>query len=113
LQAYGAGLVTISQQYLRSLAALVGSSVNETPKTSGWNVKGLQIRDLLADKVRREGWIRAISEFQSGECKEVIAGPNGKVDRENRGRGVGWSFSKKQAADPSVSRICGLVFNGL
>ena len=67
-QADGAGIVDVSQQYLRHLAGLVPhASVAETPKTSGWYVKDLWIKPLL--ETRQDEWLRAITEFQAGVRK--------------------------------------------
>ncbi|MGD1071575.1 MAG: hypothetical protein ABSB15_15660 [Bryobacteraceae bacterium] len=69
-QADGVGLVDVSRQYLRRLAALVpGAFVRETTKASGWYVKNLQIDDLLADEAHQQGWLQAIAEFQAAVTK--------------------------------------------
>jgi hypothetical protein len=66
-QADGVGLVDVSKQYLRSLAGLiVGASVKETPKASGWYVKDLQIDALLANESLQDKWLLAITDFQAG-----------------------------------------------
>jgi hypothetical protein len=73
-QANNAGLTDLSQQYLRNLAGLIpGAHVRETRKAAGWYVaqdgRNIRIDVLLADEVRKEGWLRAISEFQAAVLK--------------------------------------------
>ena len=69
-QANNAGLVNICKQYLNKLADLVPDAViRKGPTDNAWGVahngRSLILTALLADDARRDGWIRAIAEFQS------------------------------------------------
>lgn len=70
VQARNSNRLDASKQYLEDLAALVpGASVKQTKSGGAWNVCGLnghslRIQDLLADDMRKAGWIRAIQQFQ-------------------------------------------------
>jgi hypothetical protein len=73
-QAKNAGLLEVSEQYLENLARLVPDAyVKKTAKETGWYVawggKTIQVDALLADGARKEGWVRAISEFQAAVTK--------------------------------------------
>jgi hypothetical protein len=73
-QAKNAGLLEVSKQYLENLARLVPDAyVKKTAKETGWYVawggKTIQVDALLADGARKEGWVRAISEFQAAVTK--------------------------------------------
>jgi len=74
-QANNAGLLEFHKQYLTNLARLVdGASVKQTPQEIAWyvsqNGKVIKIDALLADQTRRDGWVRAIAEFQSAVMKK-------------------------------------------
>jgi hypothetical protein len=63
-QAEDVGLLMLSTNYLKKIAALVpGAYVKETAKSSGWYVKNLRIDALLADEVQ-PGWIQAMADFE-------------------------------------------------
>jgi hypothetical protein len=69
-QANSAGVLELHKRYLAQLAHLVpGSSIRETRKETAWYVaqggKYITVDTLVADQVRRDGWIRAITDFQS------------------------------------------------
>lgn len=68
-QSDSVGLLDEHTSYLKKLNNLVpGSYIKETPKKVGWyvshNGKYPTVDALLADAARREGWARAIAEFQ-------------------------------------------------
>jgi hypothetical protein len=68
-QANSAGLLDLHKQYLKSLADLVpGAYIKKTPKETAWYLaqdgKYITADALVADQVRRDGWTRAIKEFQ-------------------------------------------------
>jgi len=69
-QANNAGLLEIHKQYLKKLADLVPGAVLRKGQTdNAWGVahngKSLVLTALLADDAHKDGWIRAIAEFQS------------------------------------------------
>lgn len=73
-QAKNAALLGLHRQYLTTLAALIpGADVKETPKEVAWYVrhegKYVTVGALLADETRKEGWVRAIAEFQAAVTK--------------------------------------------
>jgi hypothetical protein len=75
-QASSRGLINISKQYLKDLAALVpGAFVKETPKESAWYVsldgKIVTIDKLLGDEARAEGWLVAIAALQRAISKAL------------------------------------------
>jgi hypothetical protein len=75
-QASSRGLINISKQYLKDLAALVpGAFVKETPKESAWYVsldgKIVTIDKLLGDEARAEGWLDAIAALQLAITKAL------------------------------------------
>jgi len=68
-QARNAGLLELSKRYLERLASLVPDAyVKRTAKETAWNValagKSIHIDKLVASDARRQGWKRAIAEFQ-------------------------------------------------
>ena len=70
-QANTAGLLDLFKQYLTKLARLIpGAEVKKTRKETAWNVayngKSITVNALLADDVRKDGWLHAIGEFQAG-----------------------------------------------
>lgn len=73
-QANSAGLLDLHKQYIQSLAALVpGASIKKTPKETAWYIaqdgKYITVDALVGDQSRRDGWARAITEFQSAVAK--------------------------------------------
>jgi hypothetical protein len=73
-QANGRGLIDAYKGYIRTLADPVPSAkVRETPKDTGWyitmNGKCITVDRLVADATRRDGWVRAIREFQAAVAK--------------------------------------------
>ena len=75
LQAKNAGLLNLEKEYLTKLARLVpGAYVKQTRKETAWNVaaqdgKSIKVDALLADEARKDGWLRAIAEFQAEVMK--------------------------------------------
>ncbi len=74
LQANSAGLLNLHEQYIKNLAGLVpDAEIRKTQKQAGWYIaragKYITVDVLLADKARRDGWVRAITEFQAGVAK--------------------------------------------
>lgn len=68
-QAKNAGLLEAHKEYLEKLKALVPDAViRKAKKEAVWNIarngRSITIDALLADGTRRDGWIRAIAEFQ-------------------------------------------------
>ncbi len=71
-QANSAGLLELHKQYLTKLAGLVPEAyIQKTPKETAWYV-ALHSKDhyitadaLLANETRKDGWVRAIADFQS------------------------------------------------
>jgi hypothetical protein len=73
-QANSAGLLELHKQYLTKLAELVpGAYIRKTPKETAWYVaqdsKYITADALVADEARRNGWVRAIADFQSAVMK--------------------------------------------
>jgi len=73
-QTRSADLLDWHKKYLERLAALVpDASVNRTFKDVAWfvalNGKPVNIDVLVATQARRDGWLEAIKEFQSGVLK--------------------------------------------
>ena len=74
-QAKNAGLGDSHKRYLESLAKLVpGATIKKTPQETAWNVAAqdgriVRIDSLLADQTRKEGWLRAITDFQADVMK--------------------------------------------
>lgn len=73
-QANSAGLPELHKQYLTKLAELVpGAYIRKTPKETAWFVaqdkKIITADALVADEARRNGWVRAIADFQSAVMK--------------------------------------------
>jgi hypothetical protein len=75
-QAASAGLLELHKQLLRTLAELVpGAFVKKTPKETGWYVTQdgnhyIPAAALLANEERKNGWIRAIADFQAAVLKK-------------------------------------------
>lgn len=73
-QANSADLLNLHKQYLNNLATLVhGAYIKKTPKETAWYLahdgKGLTVDRLVADQEHRDGWVRAIKEFQDEVAK--------------------------------------------
>jgi hypothetical protein len=74
MQANGMGLIELYKHYLQNLAALVpDAQIKKGRKESAWsmayNGKSVTIQALLADDVRKNGWVHAIADFQSAVMK--------------------------------------------
>jgi hypothetical protein len=65
------GLLELHQQFLQKLVDLVpGAYIRRTPKKTAWYVAQdgkhyITAKALLADDARKDGWVRAIADFQS------------------------------------------------
>jgi hypothetical protein len=74
-QAASAGLLELHKQLLKTLADLVpGAFIKKTPKETGWYVTQdgthyIPAAALLANEERKDGWIRAIADFQAAVMK--------------------------------------------
>jgi hypothetical protein len=73
-QANNAGLLELSKEYVTKLAELIsGAIVKKAKKETALNVfqngKNITVDALLADEVRKDGWVRAIAEFQAAVMK--------------------------------------------
>lgn len=73
-QANSEGLLDFHKQYLTKLANLIpGAYVKKNPKETAWDVakdgRYIGVDALVADENRREGWARAIAEFQAAVTK--------------------------------------------
>jgi len=73
-QANSEGLLDLHKQYLKSLAELVpGAYIKKNSKETAWNIaqdgKYITIDALVTDRPRRDGWARAIAEFQAAVAK--------------------------------------------
>jgi hypothetical protein len=70
-QTNNAGLLDFHKQYLKKLTELVpGAFIKKTPKETGWYVTQdgkhyIPADTLLADEARKDGWTRAIADFQA------------------------------------------------
>jgi hypothetical protein len=67
-QAKSAGLPDLHKQYINRLADLVpGAYIYKTRKETAWNIardgRSITADALVADQARRDGWARAIREF--------------------------------------------------
>jgi len=68
-QAWSAGLLELDKQYLKKLADLVpGAVVKKGKGETAWSVahsgRSVTVNALLADDFRKDGWVRAIADFQ-------------------------------------------------
>jgi hypothetical protein len=74
-RANGEGLLEAHKQFLQKLVDLVpGAYIRKTPKESAWYValdgkRYISADALLANETRKDGWVRAIADFQSAVMK--------------------------------------------
>lgn len=73
-QTNSAGLLDVYKQYLARLADLVpGAVVRKGKSETAWGVafngRSLTVNMLLAEDARKDGWVRAIAEFQSAVAR--------------------------------------------